>query len=205
MCTISDELMESFQGQLLNGSALRIPYKKLESFYSYVPTSVTSGKFDIPMSRTYTRLCQLFASFVTEPVSNTKLKLCNSFYTHTASSETLAYNFQIGTKKLMDNDSVGFSESWHRLLHGLGIMGSLSHATGVTFADYATNSYAIVADMEMIPHLASTGENVSNTSQITLRVSGFGTTSSHLPSRCHLIAVADSILEIRDTTVEVFD
>ena len=99
MCTISDELMEGFSGQLMNGSALRIPYKKLESFYSYVPNSVTSGKFDIPMSRTYTRLCQLFASFVTEPQANTKLKLCNNFYTHTASAETLAYNFQIGTKK----------------------------------------------------------------------------------------------------------
>ena len=205
MCTISDELMESFQGQLLNGSALRIPYKKLESFYSYVPTSVTAGKFDIPMSRTYTRLCQIFASFVQEPSATSKLKLCNNFYTHTPSSETLAYNFQIGTKKLLDNDSVGFSESWHRTLQGLGISNSLSHATGITFADYATNSYAIIADMEKIPHLASTGENVSNTSQITLRVSGFGTTANDLPSRCHLVAVADSILEIRDTTVEVFD
>ena len=117
----------------------------------------------------------------------------------------MAYNFQIGTKKLLDNDSVGFSESWHRLLHGLGIMNSLSHTTGVTHADYATSSYAILADMEKIPHLASTGENVSNTSQITLRMSGFGTTTDHLPSRCHLVAVADSILEIRDTTVEVFD
>ncbi len=32
MCTISDELMESVQGQLLSGSALRIPMKKIELF-----------------------------------------------------------------------------------------------------------------------------------------------------------------------------
>ena len=29
MCTISEELMESFQGQLLSGSAFRIPIKKM--------------------------------------------------------------------------------------------------------------------------------------------------------------------------------
>ena len=31
MCQISDELMESFQGQLLQGSSLRIPIKKIEN------------------------------------------------------------------------------------------------------------------------------------------------------------------------------
>ena len=99
MQTISDELMESFQSQLLSGAALRIPIKKMESIWSYVPTSVTNSKFDIPMSRAYTRLNTLFCSFVRESAtaaSNSVLtngegknKLCNSFYVDTGSSETL--------------------------------------------------------------------------------------------------------------------
>jgi len=206
MVTISDELMESFQGQLLSGTALRIPIKKIESIWSYVPSSVTSGKFDVPMSRAYTRLCTLWASFAQEPPADGsgKAKLCNTFYTHTASAESLAYSLQLGTRRIPDNDCVGFSESWWRLLNAIGISGSLSHATGISYSDYATSSYAIAVDTEKIAHLSSSGENLSNTSTIFLKISGFGTQASHLPSRCHLVAQTDAICEIRDTTVELF-
>ena len=97
MQTISDELMESFMAQLVQGSALRLPIKKLESIWSYIPTN-TASRFDVPMSRTYTRLCSLFASFVREGLTEAtdvmtngegRNKLCNSFYTHTLSAETL--------------------------------------------------------------------------------------------------------------------
>ena len=104
-----------------------------------------------------------------------------------------------------DNDSVGFGESWYRLLNAVGIGGSLSHATGITFADYATNSYAISCDLEKLSNLASTGENVSNVGQITLNVSGFGTAAAHLPSRCHQVAAIDAVIELRDTSVEIFE
>ena len=161
MQTISDELMNSFQGQLLNGTALRIPIKKVESMWSYIPNN-TASKFSIPMSRTYTRLCSLFASFVKEPDASTpKLKLCNQFYTHTGSVETLEYSLQMGTRRVPDNNVVGFSESWMRLLNCIGIGNSLSHSTGISYADYATNSYALAVDTEKINHLASTGENLS--------------------------------------------
>ena len=115
MCTISDQLMENFQGQLLNGTALKIPIKKVESMWSYIPNNIPS-KFSIPMSRTYTRLCNLSASFCQEPSAATpKLKLCNPFYTHTGSEETLEYSLQMGTRRVPDNNVVGFSEAWLRL------------------------------------------------------------------------------------------
>ena len=206
MQTIDDSLSESFQGQLLQGTALRIPIKKIESMYSYIPGNIPS-KFSIPMSRSYTRLCSLFASFVQEPPADGsgKLKLCNNFYTHTGSAETLEYSLQMGTKRLLDNNSVGFGEAWLRLLDCVGIGNSLSHATGITYADYATNSFAIACDTEKVSHLAATGENLSGTSAVFLNVTGFGTTTAHLPSRCHLIAQLDAVLEIRDTTVEIFE
>jgi hypothetical protein len=100
---------------------------------------------------------------------------------------------------------VGFAESWYRLLNGVGIGGSLSHATGITYGDYATSSYAICVDTEKISHLASTGENLSATSTIFLKLAGFGTQASHLPSRAHLIAQTDAVVEIRDSTVELFE
>jgi hypothetical protein len=142
---------------------------------------------------------------VQEPASAGKNKLCNSFYTHAGSAESLSYSLQMGTKRIPDNDAVGFSEHWWRLLNAIGISGSLSHSSGITYADYISNSYCIAVDTEKIAHLSSSGENLSNTSVIQLKISGFGTLAADLPSRAHLIAQYDSVCEIRDTQVELFE
>ncbi len=166
-----------------------------------------ASKFDVPMARAYTRLCTLFASFAQEPpaVGSGKAKLCSSFYTHTGSAEIMSYSLQLGTRRIPDNDAAGFYEHWFRLLSAVGIGNSLSHATGITYADYATSSYAIAVDTEQLNNLASSGENLSNTSTILLKMSGFGTLAAHLPSRCHLIAETQACIDIRDTTVELFE
>ena len=112
MCTLDDSLQESFNSQLLQGSALRIPLKKMESIMSYIPASATSHNFDVPMSRSYTRLAQLYATFFHGTVSPTNM-LTDKFYVppgaHTA--EHISWSLQMGTKRLPDNDSVGLSES----------------------------------------------------------------------------------------------
>ena len=204
LITLADELQESFNGQLLQGNPIRIPIKKLESMWSYIPTGIPS-KFTVPMTRNYTRLASIYASFAQEQTDAGKLKLCNNFYVHTASAETLSHSFQIGARRIPDNDVVGFSESWYRLLNCIGIGGSLSHSTGVTHADYATHSFALACDLEKIPQLSSSGENVSNVGQIQLNIAGFGTTAADLPSRAHLVCQIDALVECRDTTVELFE
>jgi hypothetical protein len=159
----------------------------------------------VPMSRAYTRLCGFVATFAQEPVAAGKNGLCNTFYTHAGSSETLSYRLQMGTKKNPDNDSVGYSEAWWHLLNSIGISGSLAHSTGVTYNDYSQHSFCIGVDTETIAHLASSGENLSNTAVIQLKVSGFGTLPEHLPTRAHLIAQYDSVCEVRDTSVDFFE
>jgi hypothetical protein len=204
MITLDDSLQDSFLSQLLAGNPISLSIKKVESMWSYIPTGITS-KFTIPMTRNYTRLASLYATFAQEQADVGKLRLATNFYVHTGSAETLAYNFQIGARRIPDNDVVGFSESWYRLLNCLGVGGSLSHAIGVTHQDYATNSYCLAGDFERFPQMSSTGENVSNVGQIQLNVSGFGTTAAHLPTRCQLIAQTDAVIQIRDTTVEIFE
>ena len=111
----------------------------------------------------------------------------------------------MGTRRVPDNNVVGFSESWMRLLNCIGIGNRLSHATGISYADYATNTYALACDMEKISHLASTGEHLSGTSTVFLNIAGFGTTTAHLPSRCQLITQYDAVIEIRDSTTDIFE
>ncbi len=213
MQTISDELMESFMGQLVQGSALRLPIKKVDSIWSYIPNS-TASRFDVPMSRAYTRLCTLFASYIKEGTTEATdvltngegvNKLCNSFYVHTGSAETLEYSLQLGTLRVPDNNAVGFAEHWHRLLNCVGLGSSLAHSTGITYADYATHSYCQGICTEKIPHLAATGENLSNTSTYFSENCRFGAQAADLPTRCHLVAQTDAIIEIRDSTVEIFE
>ena len=206
MCTLDDSLQESFNQQLLQGSALRIPMKKVESMMSYIAASATSHNFDIAMSRSYTRLASIYATFFHGTVSATNM-LADKFYVppglHT--KENLAWSLQLGTLRLPDNDSIGLTESWWRLLNCVGIAGSLAHTNGITQQDYETNSFAIAVDVEKISHLASSGVNLSNTSTLHLKLKDVGSTGSDLPSQCQLIAVFDSILEIRDTTCEIFE
>jgi len=205
MCQIDDSLQETFNQQLLAGSALRIPLKKVESIMSYIPASATSHNFDVALSRNYTRLASLYATFFLGEPSPTNM-LCDQFYIAPSAEtkEKLAWSLQLGTTRLPDNDCVGLSESWWRTLNTVGIAGSLAHSTGITQADYETNSFCIAVDCEKIPHLASSGMNLSNTSTIFLKIKDFGSTNADLCSRCQIITVFDSILEIRDTTCEIF-
>jgi hypothetical protein len=206
MLTLDDSLQDSFNSQLLSGASLRIPLHKLESIVSYIPSSATSHNFDIAMSRNYTRLASLYATFFHGEPSATNM-LCNSFYVPPGAEtkEKLAWSLQLGTRRLPDNDCEGLSESWWRTMNTVGIAGSLAHTTGITQADYESNSFCIGISTEKIDHLASSGENLSNTSTLFLKLKNVGSTNSDLPSRCQLISVFDAILEIRDTTCEIFE
>ena len=207
MCTIDDTLQNSFNEQLIQGAALRIPLKKIESIYNYIPSS-SSNNFDIALSRNYTRLASLWATFAREPVDDGTRMLANTFYVPSddVTKEKLSYFLQMGTRRIPDMDSVGFKEAWLRLIDCVGIGGSLAHSNGITMADYeGGDSFAVAVDTEKISHLASSGENLSNTSTIFLKFKNCGVSANDLPSRVHLVASFDSIMECRSTTVEIFE
>ena len=207
MCTIDDQLQNSFNEQLLAGAALRIPLKKVESIYNYVPSS-SSNNFDVALSRNYTRLASLWATFAQEPVADGTKMLSNTFYVPNDDDtrEKLSYFLQLGTRRIPDMDSVGVKEAWWRLMDCVGIGGSLAHSNGITKQDYfGGGSFAIAVDTEKISHLASSGENLSNTSTLFLKFKNVGANQAALPTRVHLIAQFDSIIECRSTTVELFE
>ena len=206
MCTIDDSLMNAFQEQLLQGAALRIPIKKIESVYNYIaPTA--SNNFDVALSRNYTRLASLWATFAREPLADGSRMLANTFYvpTDAVTQEKLSYYLQLGTRRIPDQDSEGFKEAWWRLSNCIGIQGSLAHSNGITKEDYRDNSFTIAVDCEKIAHLASSGENLSNTSTLFLKFKNVGVSNADLPTRVHLIAQFDAIVECRSTTVEIFE
>ena len=207
MCTIDDSLQNSFNEQLIAGAALRIPLKKIESIYNYIPSS-SSNHFDVALSRNYTRLASLWATFAQEPMADGTKMLANTFYApgDAVTKEKLEYFLQLGTRKIPDQPVQGYREAWWRLMDCVGIGGSLAHSNGITKADYeGGGSFAVCTDCEKIAHLASSGENLSNTSTLFMKFKNVGVSSSDLPTRVHLIAQFDSIVECRSTTVELFE
>ena len=134
--------------------------------------------------------------------------LCNTFYvlTDAVTKKKLSYFLQLGTRRVPDQDSVGFKKAWWRLMDCAGIGGSLAHGNGITKEDYGGgDSFAIAVDTEKISHLASSGENLSNTSMLSLKLRNVGVSSGDLPSRVHLIVQFDNIIECLSTTAELFE
>ena len=67
--------------------------------------------------------------------------LANTFYVPSddVTKEKISYFLQMGTRRIPDMDSVGFKESWLRLMDCVGIGGSLAHSNGITMAESAIN------------------------------------------------------------------
>jgi hypothetical protein len=66
MCSLSGELQESYNAALLNGTSLKMPIKSWECLTNYLPAD-SSGSFDVAISKSYTRLATLFATFNQNP------------------------------------------------------------------------------------------------------------------------------------------
>jgi len=205
-CSLSGELQESYVAALLNGTSLKIPIKSWECLVNYLPAD-SSGSFDVAISKSYTRLATLFAVFNQNPPADngTKVKLVNTNYFPTAQSEDVSYHLAMGSRRVPDNDVRGTSEAWYRLQGALGLYNSLAHSTSVDAASYKSDCFAIGVDVEKLPMISASGENLSTGQTIFLKVKGMGSTSADVPRRCTVCMHHERVISIMDTVVEVFE
>jgi len=117
----------------------------------------------------------------------------------------VSYHLALGSRRIPDNDVRGTSESWFRLQGALGLYNSLAHSTSVDLASYKSDCYCLAADVERMPMVSASGENLSTGQTIFLKVKGMGTDSSDVPRQCRVCAHFEKIISIHDTVVEVFE
>ena len=134
-----------------------------------------------------------------------KAKIVNTNYFPTALAEDLSYALHMGSKRLPDNDVRGTSEAWYRLQGALGLYNSLSHSTSVDQDSYTSDCFAIGIDVEKLPMVMSSGENMSTGQTIFLKIKGMGTNSSDVPRRTTICSHFEKVISIQDTVVEVFE
>jgi hypothetical protein len=87
----------------------------------------------------------------------------------------------------------------------LGLYSSLAHSTSVDAASYKSDCFAIGIDVEKLPMISSSGENLSTGQTIFLKVKGMGSTTTDVPRQCRVCAHFEKVISIMDTVVEVFE
>ena len=118
---------------------------------------------------------------------------------------TFSYHLAMGSKRVPDNDVRGTSEAWYRLQGALGLYNSLAHSTSVDEDSYKSDCHMLGIDVEKLPMVMSSGENLSTGQTIFLKVKGMGSSSSDVPRQCRICAHFEKVISIQDTVVEVFE
>ena len=157
--------------RLLNGTSLKMPIKSGQTLVNYLPSD-SSGSFDVAISKNYTRLATLFEVFNQNPPADNsvKAKLVNTNYFPTAKYREIAYQLAIGSRRFPDHDVRGTSEARWRLQGALGLAGSLAHSTSVDEDSYKSDCFAVGIDVEKLPMVLASGENMSIGQTIFLKV-----------------------------------
>ena len=131
--------------------------------------------------------------------------MVNTNYFPTAKSEDVSYHLAMGSRRIPDNDVRGTSEAWYRLQGALGLHSSLAHSTSVDAASYESDCFAIGIDVEKLPMVMSSGENMSTGQTIFLKIKGMGTNSSDVPRRTTICSHFEKVISFQDTVAEVFE
>ena len=207
--SLQDDLQESYNASLLQGSALRLPVK-LWSCQTMFLTSDHAGSFDLALSKNYTRLASLFAFFNQNPPDTNygSDKLVNTnYFPGGPAIEELRYALHLGSKRVPDEDVRGSKEAWYRLLGCLGMRDSLAHCTSIDEAAYNSTHFGLGIDLERIPSLMASGENVSAGQTIQLRIRGMkgANGATDVPRTATVCTHSEAVISIQDTVVDIFE
>lgn len=159
------------------------------------------------ISQNYTRLATLCAVFNQNPPGDNdgKAKIVSTNYSPTAQSEDMSYHLAMGSRRVPDNDVRGTPEAWYKLKGALGLYNSLAHSSSVDRATYKSDSFALGIDVERLPMISSSGENLSTGQTIFLNIKGMGTAAADIPRQCRVCTHFEKVISIMDSVVEVFE
>ena len=84
---------------------------------------------------------------------------------------------------------------------------SLAHCTSVDEASYNSTHFAISCDMERLPSVMASGENVSAGQTIQLRVRGMvgANPATDIPRQATVCTHSEAVISIQDTVVDLFE
>jgi hypothetical protein len=203
---IAAQLADSYANHLLSAGPLPIVYSNY-----YVTSQAVSGtatSWSINLARACSKLQSVFI------VMQGALPLVSGVATHrkttnltSPGNEGYSFRLQVGSKRYPLQDVKGFSESRAKLSQAVGINASSVHSLAMTAAEYRANTWIGAIDTELCAlgaHL--TGQDTRSGQLLTVSMDGMAPLDpSGTPATIHIILLAQTILNIRDSGVDVLD
>ena len=221
ICTLDNALNNEYASLLLSGKALPINYS---SFVTQLQ-SIAGQTPSVNITRALSRLKSVFVTFdqafAAAKAANQDVhiqvwkKPWNDFF-HPMSYKgfvydhnyELEYQLQIGSKLFPEYPMRNLQECFYQLRKCMGTETSNFHSLDITPFDYRNHKHIVAFDTEKMLGSAFTGLNMKTGSLMTLKVKAANIatlTSAMMPDTVYLVLHFDSILNIRDTSVEVFE
>jgi len=205
---VDSELQSSYAEHVLAGKPLMIPFR---SWVNQVTSINSTAEFSVNVARAFTRLNSVLVTLHREDTDTAKE--VNNFYAPGEKTETMSGYLQIGSTRWPDNDTVGVSQFYYRLLNALGVWQSSSHTINISRGEMMSNKCLLMWDTEKVPQAGFTGENVSTGAILTVNLKGVGapgyqnSAGQAVPdtyaTRAYVSCFHDSVLEIRDTGAQI--
>ncbi len=133
---LTSEMTASYADMLIKGESIIIPYQANACDVQYFAN--TGGNMIISLAKQFSRLATVMVSLESVPagdIANTAVgshkKMMNNIYL-AASAETVASYIQVNNQRWPQFDTVGTKHHYHRLMQGLGVWNSVSHATNIS-------------------------------------------------------------------------
>jgi hypothetical protein len=223
ICTLDNALNNEYAALLLSGKSLPINYS---SFVTQLQ-SITGQTPSVNITRALSRLKSVFVTFdqaytaakTTTGTQDTHIavwkKSWNDFF-HPMSYKNfnydqnyeVEYQLQIGSKLFPEYPMRNLQECFYQLRKCMGTENSNFHSLDITPFEYRNHKHVVAFDTEKMLGAAFSGLNMKTGSLMTLKMKASNIATlqaAMMPDTVYLVLHFDSIMNIRDTGVEVFE
>lgn len=211
VCSLDSALENEYTEYLLKGGALTINYGNMVSM-----TNLISGpKHTSTISRSFTRLKSVFASMdglgLGEGSQIFFRKPWNDFFhpsdnfTVVRPEDEVEYQLQLGSKLTPEYPITSIAEAFTHLRKCLGISSSSFHSLDITPNEYKSHKFIMALDLERVPQSSFTGQYTKAGDLLSFNLKYQPDTSGGDPKSLHIVLHNDSLLEIRDSGISVYE
>ena len=195
---IAGDLAEQYASYLLNSGPMPIVYSQY--FVTSQAVSGTASSLTINLARSCSKLQSIFfvlqddGDHVTKKATNMK----------SPGNEDFTFRVQVGSKRFPLQDVKGFAESRAKLAAAVGINNSNAHSLAMSAGEYRARKWIGAIDTELCAIGAHfTGQDTRAGDLLTVQLDGITPLTGN--ATIHVILLAQTILNVRDSGVDILD
>jgi hypothetical protein len=203
---LTSEMTNKFATILQDGGTLLLPYQANSCDVLYLDGSTNQT---LSLAKQYSRLATVMVSLGVDDAATPALrttggvmrKAMNNFYLgaiNADGADAISSHIQVNNQRWPQFDIVGAKQHFFRMLQGIGVLNSVSHAVSISSDGYGgtgalpASQFLVAYDLEAVPHRESTGMAVQGGGTVQIKLKNCGE-----PKRAFVTTHYDAVLEIR--------